>query len=128
MHDRQSTLRTLTFALVAAGLCLSGCEATGNWLKGRRTAEAEDVVGLDGEAANPYLVELEQLATGDVPTQAEILADAESAATLTPGTSTRLRYALVLASPGHAGTDPTAAQGILRELLTRPEKDVLGTG
>ena len=111
----------MTIALVAAALIVSGCETTGDWLKGRRTAEATDVVGLDGEAANPYLVELEQLATGDLATQAEIVADAESAATLTPGTSTRLRYALILASPGHSGTDPVAAQGILRDLLTQPE-------
>ena len=121
MHKEQLTNRNLTFALVAAALLLSGCEATSNWLKGRKTAEATDIVGIDGEQASPYLVELEQLASGDVATQAEIFADAESVATLTPGTSTRLRYALVLASPGHAGTDPAAAQRILRDLLTQPE-------
>jgi hypothetical protein len=121
MHRQQPTSRTLTFALVAAALILSGCEATSNWLKGRKTAEASDIVGIDGERASPYLVELEQLSSGDLATQAEIVADAESAATLTPGTSTRLRYALVMASPGHAGTDPAAAQGILRDLLTQPE-------
>jgi hypothetical protein len=111
----------MTMAFVVTSLLLSGCEATSNWLKGRRTAEATDPVNPDGGETSPYLVELDQLANGDLATQAEILADAESVATLTPSMSTRLRYALVLATPGHAGADPVAAQGILRELLTQPE-------
>jgi hypothetical protein len=102
-------------------MALSGCESTSNWLKGRRTAEATDPVITGGSEANAYLTELKQLVGGDPATQAEIYADAESAATLTPGPSTRLRYALVLASPGHPGSDPGAAQTMLRDLLSQSE-------
>ncbi len=62
-----------------------------------------------------------RLAGGDPATQAEIFTDAESAATLTPGTSTQLRYALILASPGHSESDSAAAQRILREILSQQE-------
>ncbi len=62
-----------------------------------------------------------KLASGDPATQAEIYTDAESAATLTPGPSTRLRYALVLATPGHSGNNPQQAQSMFRELLAQTE-------
>ncbi|MDH3441721.1 MAG: hypothetical protein OEM63_13260 [Gammaproteobacteria bacterium] len=116
-----STTRFLTVATIITSVALSGCETTSNWLKGRRTAEATDTVILGAPEANTYLAELQQLASGDPATQAEILADAESTATLTPGTSTQLRYALVLAAPGHSESNPAAAQSIFRALLARPE-------
>ncbi len=74
---------------------------------------------LGAPTADDYLSELEKLATGDPATQIEIFADAESRATLTPDPSTTLRFALVLATPGHTETDPQRAQGLLRELLTQ---------
>jgi hypothetical protein len=46
---------------------------------------------------------------------------AKDAATLSPTTSNRLRYALALATPGHGGSDPVAAQRQLSELLATPE-------
>jgi len=107
--------------VLAAALLVSGCETTSNWLKGRRTAEADDTVILGAPEANTYLTELYSLTSGDPATQAEIFADAQAAAQLTPGTSSRLRYALVLATPGHAEADNVQAQGILRELLAQTE-------
>jgi len=107
--------------MLAGVLLLSGCEMTSNWLKGRQTAEADDTVILGAPEANTYLTELYSLTGGDPATQAEIFADAQAAAQLTPGTSSRLRYALVLATPGHAETDSVQAQGMLRELLAQTE-------
>ena len=121
MLDTTRTRKHLTVAVLIAAVVLSGCESTSNWLKGRRTAEPTDDVVIGSSDANVYLTELQTLASGDPATQAEIFEDAESAATLTPGTSTQLRYALVLATPGHSGTDPAGAQSIFRELLARPE-------
>ena len=121
MLERTATTRLIVTAILCAAMALSGCESTSNWLKGRRTAEATDPVITGGSEANAYLTELKQLVGGDPATQAEIYADAESAATLTPGPSTRLRYALVLASPGHPGSDPGAAQTMLRDLLSQSE-------
>ena len=121
MHEGTATTRRVLTAIMIAALALSGCESTTNWLKGRRTAVADDPVLTGGSEANAYLVELEKLVSGDPATQAEILADAESAAKLTPGPSTELRYALVMATPGHAGSNADDAQGLLREVLARPE-------
>jgi len=122
MHKGSSTTRLFTIATVLATVALSGCETTTNWLKGRRTAEAtDDPIILGAPEANSYLSELYQLASGDPATQAEIHADARSAALLTPGTSTQLRYALILATPGHAEENPTEAQGLLRELLSQQD-------
>jgi hypothetical protein len=61
------------------------------------------------------------LASGDPATQAEIFADAQAGAQLTPGPQTNLRFALVLATPGHSESDPIQAQSMLREILARTE-------
>lgn len=98
---------------------LAGCAQTRDWLQGRRTATADEPVILGAPEADTYLQELYKLATGDPFTQVEIHADAESAATLTPDPSTQLRYALVLATPGHSAADPQRAQSLLRELLSQ---------
>lgn len=100
---------------------LAGCAQTSDWLKGQRTARAEDPVILGAPQAETYLKELHDLAAGDPARQAEIFADVESAALLTPGPNTELRFALVLATPGHAGTDFEKAQSLLREILAKPE-------
>lgn len=119
--------RTLTAALAPVAAIallatqLSGCAETKGWLTGKRTAKPSDSVILGAPQADQYIQEMYQLASGDPATQAEIFADAESAARLTPGPSTELRYALVLAVPGHAGSDPKQAQTILRELLAQTE-------
>lgn len=121
MHNQSSTYRVFTIAAVVAALLLSGCETTTNWLKGRKTADATDEVILDSTEANVYLNEMFELISGDPATQAEIYADAESASTLTPGPSTQLRYALVLATPGHSGSNNIEAQRMLRDVMARPE-------
>ena len=88
----------------------------------RKSPQAEGDVGILGAPeAEQYLQELSSLAAGDPATQAEIYADARSGATLTPGPQTNLRYALVLATPGHTESDPEEAQSMLREILTQTE-------
>lgn len=64
---------------------------------------------------------MSELPTGDPARQAELFQSAKDAAALSPTTSNRLRYALALATPGHGGSDPVAAQRQLSELLARPE-------
>lgn len=121
MHKRLIKFRTTSMAVgLLALLVTSGCETTANWLKGRRTAEPEEVI-LNAPDANQYLYELQNLATGDPLVQAEIVADSEAAATLTPSPSTRLRYALVRATPGHAGTNYGEARHVLQQLLAQTE-------
>ena len=88
---------------------------------GATATPPEEQIILGAPDADNYLQELYELSTGDAFTQVEIHADAESAASLTPNPSTRLRFALVLATTGHASTDPTRAQSLLRELLSQTE-------
>jgi hypothetical protein len=106
---------TLVFAAVA------GCAQTRSWMSGTRQPANDDQIILGAPDADEYIFELYQLASGDPATQAEIFADSKSAFTLTPGPSTNLRYALVLATPGHAESNPQQAASLLRELLSRTE-------
>lgn len=119
-----TTRRTGCAAVAVMAAMIAGCatvdKATG-WLKGKRPARAEDTVILGAPTADDYLKELYELAAGDPATQAEIFADASAAAALTPGPSTNLRLALVLATPGHAESDPERAQSMLREILAQTE-------
>lgn len=121
MPERSSTNRLFAATTLMVVALISGCETTTDWLKGRRTADADDPIILGAPEANTYLSEMYELASGDPATQAEIYADAESAASLTPGTSTNLRFALVLATPGHSESNGVQAQGILREILAQQE-------
>ena len=115
-----STLKTAV-TLIAFAL-LSACAQTKDWLDrvtpGGGPSSSGTVI-LGAPSADDYLETLNLLATGDPATQAETYADAESRSTLTPDPSTNLRFALVLATPGHSESDPERAQSMLRELLTQ---------
>ena len=112
---KRIAMMTLIVAAVA------GCSQTRSWMSGTRQPASNEQIILGAPEANEYINELYQLTSGDPATQAEIFADSKSAATLTPGPSTNLRYALVLATPGHAESDPQQAASLLRELLSRTE-------
>jgi hypothetical protein len=64
---------------------------------------------------------LQTLAQGTPSTQAEILASAQRDYETAPTPSRQLRFALILATPGHPGTDLPRAQRLLRELMANPE-------
>jgi hypothetical protein len=120
---RQLHKRWLAASVVAAAVLAAGCAQTRDFMSGLRKTpqESGDAGILGAPEADQYLAELYQLADGDPATQAEIFADARAAATLTPGPQTSLRYALVLATPGHAESDPEEAQSMLREILAQKE-------
>ena len=75
----------------------------------------------DAEAARRYLDALATLHASAPAAQAEQFEYARTAAANAPTTLNRLRYALLLALPGHAGYAPVAARRQLAELLARPE-------
>ena len=112
--------RQICIAMVVLAL-LGGCAQTKSWMSSLRKSPSSsgDPMILGAPDADHYLTELYSLVDGDPATQAEIFADAESGARLTPGPQTNLRFALVLATPGHPESDPERAQSILRELLTQ---------
>lgn len=119
MRPEPRDLRSLAaLALIAL---LSGC-SLGNML-----GAPEHV---DPQAAKPrvetgvlggYLETMRKLVQSDPAVQAETFQAAREAAELTPTTANRLRYALALATPGHGGSDPAAAQKLLAQLLASPE-------
>lgn len=114
---RQAAVTTLIVSLVG------GCAQTKSWMDSLRKTppSSGEAVILGAPDAEQYLNELYNLAAGDPAMQAEIYADAESRAKLTPGPQTNLRFALVLATPGHPESDPQQAQGLLREILAQSE-------
>lgn len=115
MHCIRNLTRT---ALLLA--TLSGCTTITDWLEGK-SAEEPSQATVDTRESASYIEELYELASGDPATQAEIYADARAAARLTPDTASRLRYALVLGTPGHPSNNPEEAQTRLREILAQPE-------
>ena len=64
---------------------------------------------------------LQRLAQGAPADQAEIVAAAQRDYETAPTPSRQLRFALVLANPGHPATDLPRAQKLLRELMANPE-------
>jgi len=108
-------------AAMVVATTLSACGTVTDWLEGRRTVDAADPIILGAPDVDVYLQELSLLADGDPASQAEIFADADAAARLTPGPSTKLRFALVLATPGHPESDPEQAERVLREVLAQRE-------
>lgn len=116
-------MRSMSWPIALASLfmtMLAGCADTKAWFSEQFGRSSRDQSRLYvAPETDDYLDELYRLADGDPATQAEIFADASAAAELMPGPSTNLRFALVLATPGHAGADPEHAQSLLRELLAQ---------
>ena len=111
----------LATCVLAVG-CISGCGVGGSFTRQNQAAPAQpDGARQDLSPIAPLLEMMGSLPQGDPARQAELFQSAKDAADLTPTTSNRLRYALALATPGHSGTDPVAAQRQLSEMLARPE-------
>lgn len=101
---------------------LSACSLVDNLTAAKETASTPPPrPAPDANLLNPLLQLMSSLPQGDPARQAELFQAAKDAAELTPTTSNRLRYALALATPGHSGSDPVAAQRQLSEILARPE-------
>jgi hypothetical protein len=115
---RLDPLRFAACLLLACGL--GGCGVMSSSQKAPGTAQVERVPG-DLTPVSALLEMMSALPLGDPARQAEIFQSAKDAANLTPTTSNKLKYALALATPGHSGADPVAAQRQLSELLARPE-------
>jgi hypothetical protein len=118
---RHSRLRIAACIVALAGM--GGCGVLNGGLS---TTKAPPAAVPEGQTADlgpiaPLLEMMSALPKGDPAQQAELFQSAKDAAALSPTTSNRLRYALALATPGHSGSDPVAAQRQLSELLARPE-------
>jgi hypothetical protein len=125
MHSKTNTnsARRIAITIVIVAL-LGGCSQTKGFMSSMRSSpssSSSDSVILGAPNAEHYLAELYALSVGDPATEAEIYADSEAGAKITPGPQTNLRFALVLATPGHSESNPEIAQSMLRELLAQTE-------
>jgi hypothetical protein len=119
MLHKLSTAAACLFVFGAlAGCVLTG--GTGSDAKNPAPPQSDGQSRASG-TVEPLLEMMTSLPLGDPARQAELFQSAKDAASLSPTTTNRLRYALALAVPGHSGSDPVAAQRQLAELLARPE-------
>ena len=108
-------------ACAAVMAALSGCGGLFAAQKPEAPPPPSGPPPADAAVLAPLLDIMSALPQGDPANQAELFQGVKDAAELTPTTSNRLKYALALATPGHSGSDPVAAQRHLSELLARPE-------
>lgn len=109
-------------ALVAALGLAVGCANVDDWSGMKRRGDTTPVTQTDdGEIVAGYLATLDRLGRGGDAAQAEVIESTRSAYLADPSTQKRLRYAFVLAVPGHAASDPGGARALLGEALATPE-------
>jgi hypothetical protein len=108
-----------------ATLAVAGLEGCTTTHAGDANAKAAPVVQAcpepDLASVTAALELMQTLPAGDPARQAELFQATKEGATLSPTTGNKLKYALALAAPGHAGSNPVAAQRQLSELLATPE-------
>ena len=107
-------------ACVALALLLSGCSSIGGLFEGSGESIDADV-SQEPSTVQIYLADVDRL-LGPDPTVAdrtwrELELDFQRA----PTTTNTLRLSLAMATPGHANTDLARADGMLTDLLQRPE-------
>jgi len=117
---RGATLASL--ALLLAGCVSLGTPSAPPPERAERAPEDRD------EAATLVLANvfqsMQRLVQSAPAEQAELLAEARAAYERAPQGSAQLRYALLLATPGHPARDPVKAQTLLRDLAASPESIV----
>jgi YfhG lipoprotein len=112
------------YALAGALLVsLAGCPANLLTRTDTRPPPPQPVVdraAASGTLIAGYIEGLQKLVLSAPAEQAEIVAAAQREYELAPTPSHQLRFALILATPGHAATDQVRAQRLLRELMAAP--------
>lgn len=108
---------------VLAGTLLGGCASLAPNRDGPPADRPPTIDRAVTEAAllTGYLETLQRLVQGAAAEQAEILSAVRRDFQTAPTPSHELRYAMVLAMPGHPGTDSAKAQQLLRELIATQE-------
>ena len=120
MRNETNTSRARQIALTMLVVSLlSACAQTKHVLgsMGRSSEPSDDAVVLGAPEAEQYLDELYDFSYGSPRVQQDLFEDAKSEATLTPNPQTKLRYGMILATPGHTGFNPQVAETMLRDVL-----------
>jgi len=112
--------RLIAFVVLAS--LVAGCKSVDDWSGLKRKKETTPVAQTDdGQIVAEYLATLDRLGRGGAAEQAEIVSATRGAYLTDPSTQKRLRYAFVLAVPGHPASDPAGARALLGEALATPE-------
>ena len=115
--------RTVSVTLVTT-LLLCGCASDLFQQHEHPTHDVAPVVNRAAATSTVLADDLQLLQTlvqGTPSVQAEIVATAQRDYETAPTPSRQLRFALILATHGHPGTDLPRAQRLLRELMANPE-------
>jgi hypothetical protein len=113
----------VSIIMVSCAALLAACTADLLNRGSARTTESAPVVDRTSAAGviiAGYFEGLQRLLVSAPAEQAELVAAAQREFELAPTPSHELRYALILATPGHAATDLPRAQRLLRELMAAP--------
>jgi hypothetical protein len=110
--------------IVLACALLCGC--SGMTARPPPPPQRAESVDEDRDAAAAVLMgntfqSMQQLAQAPAAEQAELLTAARAGYERSPQGGAQLRYALLLATPGHPGRDAPKAQNLLRQLVAQPE-------
>jgi hypothetical protein len=111
-------------ALLALALALGAC--SGMDRRPPPPPQHSESVAEDRDTAVAVLMgntfqTMQRLSQAPAAEQAELLAGARMAYEHSPQGGAQLRYALLLATPGHPGRDAPRAQTLLRQLVAQPE-------
>jgi hypothetical protein len=113
-------------ALLALVLAAGGCSSMPSRQDNTPPPQGDSGTSEDRDTTAAVLMggtfqTMQRLAQAPPAEQAEILASARTTFERSPRGSAQLRYALLLATPGHAARDPVMAQTLLRQLASQPE-------
>jgi hypothetical protein len=111
-------------AILAVALALCGCAAMTP--RAAPAPQRNENLEEDRDAAAAVLMgntfqSMQRLSQAPAAEQAELLAAARLGYERSPQGGAQLRYALLLATPGHPGRDAPRAQTLLRQLVAQPE-------
>lgn len=110
------------FPVALAALALAGCDTLGGFAgPSEPPAPVVDRAQTQAMLVSGHLEVLQRLLASRPAEQAEIVATARRDFGDAPTPSRQLRYALIIATPGHASTDTAEAERLLRELTATPE-------
>ena len=124
VHKRGLTPLVYLLVYLCASSLLAGCDSMSKlqWPTSAPNSPAPTAAPTDAQLVADYLATLDNLARATPAAQAELADNARRAAVIAPTTPARVRWALILAAPGHANSDPIGARTLLGELLAAPER------
>jgi hypothetical protein len=117
----------LAVVALTVALLVSACGTfPGNRAQHGDATPVVDHAAVSATVVTEYLQLLQKLVQAAPAEQAEITSAAQREYETAPTPSRQLRFALILATPGHPATDLPRAQRLLRELVATPETLLTG--